>query len=190
MRGRAGRCDDDAGGGGGDGGSEAAVDGRAWQEECATEDSGPENSPTETSPRSETDVSWEDSEKTVDVESGQRKDCVLPAYTADHSLTEGSPFDWADDANEACQKDCQASVDTPKREEESAILKSAVTEPLVNAAAPSPSSNSASTWAKVLASPVKIQTSGSRPGKHGDAPSSKEWGDLSGESWAWERNWR
>lgn len=153
------------------------VDGSGRHNDCDIEDS-----PTEPSPPDETDVFWEDGDKTIVVTAEEHESHAIMDPPVEESPTNPSILNWADEVNESCQDDCKTPVANRKGHEASTASSSPVPKTLINASLPSPISASSPTWAEVAASPVKNQTH--------DSKHLENWGDVSGKSWEWERNWR
>jgi hypothetical protein len=172
-------CDDDA---------ETVVNSYSWQGDCAVVGSSPVNSPTETSRPSDIDGSWGGGGTTVIVAVEERKDRTIKNSLSEDSSTDGSAFNWADDANETFQDECITSVEGHKGQEDAVESDYIVDATLVSISTLSPI-EVPQTWAEVLASPARVQNCVSDPEKHCDATSSNDWG-VSGEAWDWERNWR
>jgi hypothetical protein len=181
----AGGCDD---GDDGDDDAETVVNGHPWQGDRAVEGSSLANSPAETSWPNDIDGSWEDGGRTVVVAVEERKDCVIENSLSEDSSSDGSAFNWADDANEAFLGECITFVEGHKGQEGAVESEHIVDATLVNISTSSPIEVPQS-WAEVLASPAKVQSCISDSEKHWDTISSNDWG-VSGEAWDWERNWR
>jgi hypothetical protein len=172
-------CDDDA---------ETVVNSHPWQGDSAVEGYSPANSSTEISRPNDIYGSWEGGGTVVVVAVEERKDRTIENSLGEDSSTDGSAFNWADDANKAFQGECITFAEGYKGQEDAVESDYIVDATLVNISTSSPI-EVPQTWAEVLASPAKVQNCVFDLEKHCDATSSNDWG-VSGEAWDWERNWR
>jgi hypothetical protein len=156
---------------------DTVVDGRGRHDDSAVVDS-----PTEKFPPAEAIPPSDEGDKTIVVAAEEHGSHLSTDSTAEEAQTDDTMLNWANEGHDSCQYDCTTPVKSHNREKDSAIANPPLSETWINASLPSPISASSPTWAEVAASPVKNQSH--------DDKLVEIWGDVSGKSWEWERNWR
>lgn len=161
--------------------SKTIVNDYARRDDSPIEDSTGEDSPTETSPPSKIDTLWEDDNKTTVVAAEQHDSRTIADSPVKKSPTNTPLLNWADEVNDSCQDNRKTPVKEIKAHEDP-VSDSPAPETVTDVSVPSPIEASSPTWAEVAASPVKSQSNGPN--------CERNWGDVSGKSWEWDRNWR
>jgi hypothetical protein len=155
---------------------ETVVNGCGRHEDCPIENSTSEDAPTEVYRPSEVDVPWEHGDKIIVVPAEEYDSHAITDSMAQEVQTNGSLVNWTEEVNESYQDDCEAPF------HDSTTSDSPIPETLTDISLPSPIEAPSPTWAEVAASPIKNQSY--------DSKLVEDWGDVSGKSWDWERNWR